>query len=182
MKRHVLLPLLAFIVLAFAASTASADPITLTSGTASTASGFGTVNLTGDNFSLNYFGEIPPGATTTILMNTVTAGSGMVTLNGTTLTIFTGTLSFNNSLLTGHVSAYSTMDDLFFGNPPVFTVDFTGGGFMSITPLLGGASQTQFTVAVPEPVTLLLFMTGLGGIAAFGRRRSAARISNEDIT
>lgn len=182
MKRLALLPLLAFIVLSFSASTANADPITLTSGTASTASGFGTVNLTGTDFSLNYFGEIPPGATTSILMNTVTAGSGMVTLNGTTSTIFVGSLSFNNSLLTGHVSAYATMDDLFFGNAPVFTVDFTGGGFIAVTPLIGGGSRTQFTVAVPEPITLLMFVTGLGGIAALRRRRSAAGIDKEDFT
>lgn len=179
MKRFALLPVLAFIVLSFSASTANADPVTLTSGTASTASGFGTVNLTGPNFSLNYFGEIPPGATTTILMNSVTAGSGMVTLNSTTTTIFIGSLNFNNSLLTGHVSAYATMDDLFFGNAPVFTVDFTGGGFMAITPLIGGGSRTQFTVAVPEPITLLMFVTGLGGFAAFSRRRAAARISTQ---
>jgi len=70
------------------------------------------------------------------------------------------------------------MDDLFFGNAPVFTVDFTGGGFMTITPLLGGGSQTQFTVAVPEPITLFMFITGLGGLAAYGRRRSVTSINN----
>lgn len=183
MKHFALLPLLAFVVLAFCANTASADPVTLTSGTAFTASGFGTVNLTGTpDFSMNYFGEIPPGATTTILMNSVTSGSGMVTFNATTSTIFIGSLSFNNSLLSGHISAYATMDDLFFGNAPVFTVDFTGGGFVSVTPLIGGGSRTQFTVAVPEPITLLMFVTGLGGIAAFRRRRSAARIENGDFT
>ena len=179
MRQLTLLPTLALIVLCFSAGAAKADTVLLTSGSASTASGFGTVNLAGTNFSLGYFGEIPPGATTTIVMNTVTAGSGSVTFGSTTSSIFTGSLSFTNSLLTGHVSAYATMDDLFFGNTPVFTVDFTGGGIMTITPLQVG-SRTQFTVVnVPEPITLLMFVSGLGGMAIFKRRRS---INNEDAT
>lgn len=172
--RQTLLPILALIVLCFSAGAANADPVTISNGTASTASGFGTVNLTGPNFSLTYFGEIPPGATTSILMNTVTAGTGMVTLGSSTSTIFIGSLSFTNSLLTGHVSAYATMEDLFFGNAPVFTVDFTAVGFVEVTPLPGSGSRTQFTaVNVPEPITLLMFATGLGGLAVFKRRRSA---------
>ncbi|HET6979204.1 MAG TPA: PEP-CTERM sorting domain-containing protein [Pyrinomonadaceae bacterium] len=174
MKQFKLLPILALIVLCFSAVAAKADPVALTTGSASTASGFGTVNLAGPDFSLSYFGEIPPGATTSFSMNTVTAGTGMVTLGGNSSSIFIGNLSFTNSLLTGHVSAYATMEDLFFGNAPVFTVDFTGGGAMSIT-----GPQTQFAVAsVPEPITLLTFGAGLGGLTLFRRRRSAA--TNQD--
>ncbi len=174
MKQLSLLPLLALMMVCFSAHAAKADPVVLTSGTAFTAGGFGTVNLVGTNFSLNYFGEIPPGATTTIQMNTVTAGSGFVSFNGLSSSIFIGSLSFSNSFVTGQVSAYSTMDDLFLGNPASFTVNFVGDGFVTITPLQIG-SRTQFTVSAPEPMSLLMFITGLGGLAALKRKRSALK-------
>jgi hypothetical protein len=173
MKQLYLFPLLVLLVLCFSARTANADTVVLTSGTASTLAGFGSVNLAGPNFSLTYFGEIPPGATTTFFMNTVTAGSGMVSFDGVSASIFTGSLSFTNSILTGNVSAYTTMEDLFFGNPAIFTVNFTGSGFMTVSAVPAMGTRRQFDVAaVPEPVTFFLLATGLGGIAALKRKRS----------
>ena len=173
MKQLYLIPVFALLVLCFSARTARADTVVLSTGTASTLAGFGSVNLSGPDFSLTYFGEIPPGATTTFFMNTVTAGSGMVTFNGISSSIFTGSLSFTNSILTGNVSAYATMEDLFFGNPALFTVTFTGSGFMTVNAIPGSGTRTQFDVAaVPEPVTFFLLATGLGGVAAFKRRKN----------
>jgi len=175
-KRLPLLTLLALSTLCLSARIARADSVVLTDGNASTSPGSATVNLLGTNFSLNYFGEIPPGVTNTIAMNSITAGFGTVTLNGVSSNIFTGSLTFTNSVLTGNVLAYATMDDLFFGNSPLFTVNFVGAGFVTVTPISGVGSSTQFVVAVPEPTTLLLLGTSFAGVIISRRRHS--KLSN----
>ena len=155
-------------------SPAHADSVTLTGGTASTLVGIGTVHLSGNNFTLNYVGELPPGATTTIGMNSVTLSLGFpnVTYAGVSSSFFSGALSFDNSLLIGSVTAYASMDDMFFKVNPLFAVNFSGAGFLTVSDV-GGFTQRQFTVApvaTPEPVTLLLLGTGLAGGAALRRR------------
>jgi hypothetical protein len=170
LKRIALLP--ALFALCLFAHDARADTVVLTSGTVTTLAGVGSVQLAGPGFSLNYLGEIPLGSPSTIGLNSVTQSFGFpfVTYNGVTATIFSGSLTFNDSLLTGNVTAYATMDDLFFRVNPLFMVDFSGPGFITVSNV-GGFTQRQFTVATPEPVTLLLFGTGLAGAAATRLRR-----------
>ncbi|MGH9945189.1 MAG: PEP-CTERM sorting domain-containing protein [Pyrinomonadaceae bacterium] len=175
LKRTSLIPALALLAVCLFAPAAHADSVTLTGGSASTLAGVGTVNLFGADFALNYTGELPPGATTNIGLNSVTQSIGFpsVTYAGVTSSFFGGSLTFNNSLLTGGLTAYATMDDMFFSINPLFTVNFSGLGFLTLTDV-GGFTQRQFTVtpvATPEPTTLLLLGAGLAGAAAFRRRR-----------
>ena len=176
MSKQTFLPALALIVIGLCAGVARADNLVLTSGSASTLGSTGTVNLFGPNFSLHYTGEISPGQV--IPMNTVTLGLGLntVSFNGINSTFFTGLVSFNNSSLTGNVTAYASMEDLFFRQNPLFSVTFEAGGFMTVTDLAGLGTERVFSVtAVPEPVTLLFFGVGFGAIAAVQRRRYSTK-------
>jgi hypothetical protein len=93
-----------------------------------------------------------------------------------TSSFFSGSLSFNDTQLSGIVTAYASMDDLFFQINPLFTVNFSGLGFLTMNDV-NGLTQRQFTVApvaTPEPATLLLLGSGLAGAAALRQRRRRA--------
>jgi hypothetical protein len=179
MIRTRLVMLVGLMILGLYAPSVYADSVVLTSGSVTTLSNVATVNLTGLNFSLNYTGDIS-GGSTSFGMNSVSLslGNPSVTFNGVTSTFFGGSLSFTSSSITGTVTAYNSMDDLFFHINPIFSVTFSGSGFITITNF-GGTSQTQFTVtatSVPEPTTLLQLFAGLssGGAILFRRRHSKA--------
>lgn len=173
MLRHSLLLAVAILLMGLSSAVVRADSVTLTGGSVSTFSGFGTVNLLANNFSLTYTGEIPPGATTAFTINSVSLAIGLpnVSYNGLESRYFNGAVSFNNSFLMGSVTAYASMEDLFFSRSPLFTVTFSGSGYITITQLPGGPTDTRFTVATPEPTTLILLGSGLLGGLGFRRRR-----------
>ena len=178
--RTKLVMLVCFMFLGLYAPSAYADSVILTGGSVTTLSTGTTVNLTGPDFSLHYAGEIPAGSTS-FGINSVTLGIGTpnVTFNGVFATFFGGSLSFTNSSLTGTVTAYNSMDDLFFHTNPIFSVTFSGSGFLTITSP-GGITQREFTVdptSVPEPTTLLQLFAGLiSGGAILLRRYRPKRI------
>ena len=173
-KRFKLSLLLGCVVLCLSARSAYADNVVLTGGSVSTVGNVATINLVGDNFSLNYSGDIP-GGSTSFGINSVTLSLGLpnTTFNGTVSNFFAGSLSFTNTSLTGSVTAYASMQDLFFHTNPLFSVTFSGTGVINVTNF-GGFSQTQFTVtptSVPEPAALLQLFAGLtsGGVLVLRR-------------
>ena len=174
-KRTCLLPALALFAVCLLAPAAHADPVVITGGTVTTISGTGRVVLSGEGFALNYFGETNPFNPLSVTINTVTLsfGSPTASFNGVTATVFSGGVTFNDSTLTGNIRAFASAEDMFFQRNPLFTIDFTGMGFLTVS-LVDGSTQRQFTVApvaTPEPLTLLMFGTGLAGVAALRRRR-----------
>jgi PEP-CTERM motif len=177
-KQTSLIPALALIIIGLCAGVARADDVVLTSGSASTLGSIGSVDLFGPNFFLHYTGEIPAGQTT-IPMNTVTLGLGLsniVSFNGIESGFFTGLVSFNDSSLTGNVTAYASMEDLFFRQNPLFSVTFDASGFLALTELPGAGTERRFSVEpVPEPTTLVFLGVGFSAIAAFRRRRSRTK-------
>ncbi len=119
-------------------------------------------------FSLSYFNSEYFGPLVTSFgFQSITQGFGTITFLGQTTQFFTGSLSFNDSLLTGQVTAFQTLEDA-FNNNALFTVTFNGAGFLGAT-----STSHTFTVATPEPVTLLLLGSGL--IAVGARARSKRR-------
>lgn len=180
-KQTSLLPALALIVIGLCAGVARADSVVLTSGSASTLGSVGSVDLLGPNFSLRYTGDVSPGQMI-IPMNTVTLGLGLtnsVSFNGIESVFFTGLVSFNDSSLTGNVTAYASMEDLFFRQNPLFSVTFDAGGFLTVTEFSVG-TERRFTVApVPEPTTLVFLGVGFSAIAAVRCRRSRANSGND---
>ena len=176
-RRFRLVLLLGLLTFGLYAPSVYADSVILTSGTVTTGSNVGTVNVAGPSFSLNYAGDIP-GSSTSFGINSVSLslGSPFVIFNGLSSTFFGGSVSFDNSSITGSVTAFSSMDDLFFHTNPLFSVTFTGTGLMTINNF-GGINQTQFAVttpaSVPEPATLLQLFAGLSGGGALLFRRYA---------
>lgn len=126
-----------------------------------------------DVFSLTYINSEHLGPLATVFsFQSITQGSGSASLNGMTSQFFTGLISFDNSSLTGSLTAFATLDDA-FANNPLFTVNFSGDGF-----LISSSSSHTFNVVapepnvvVPEPVTVLLFGSGLAGLMAVVKRR-----------
>lgn len=87
--------------------------------------------------------------------------NGFVTYQGVNTILMSGSLQFDESSINGFVIGRTT--DL---STQLFKVDFTGTGVGSI-----GRPVTTFNVATPEPVTVILFGTGLAAAALSSRRR-----------
>lgn len=150
---------------------ARADSITLTTGTVAIQVPPGLTSISISNqgsFSLSYFNSEYYGPLVTSFgFQSITQGFGTVTFHGQTTQFFTGSLSFSDSLLTGQVTAFQTLEDA-FNNNAFFTVTFNGAGFLGST-----SPSHTFTVATPEPTTMLLLGSGL--IAVGARARSKRR-------
>jgi len=174
-RRIRLLLLVGLLAFGLYAPSVYADSVTLTSGTVSVTGNIGTINIAGPNFSLHYIGDVPGGTSMGINSVSLSLVTPILIYNGSSPSFFGGSLSFTNSAISGIVTAYGSMDDLFFHTNPLFSVTFTGSGVGTISGV-GGATQTQFTVtptSVPEPATLLQLFAGLTSSGVLLFRRSA---------
>jgi hypothetical protein len=150
-------------------STARADSVTLTEGTATIQVNPGQTSLAFSQagvFSLTYLNtEFVGPLSMSLNFQSITQGFGSATLNGVTTQYFTGFLVFNNDTLSGNLSAFGSASDA-FANNPLFTVTFSGGGFLTST-----STRHVFTIATPEPATLSLLGLGATFLLSKGRRR-----------
>lgn len=162
---------LVFALLLLLPAAARADSIILTTGAVAIQVPPGQTSISISNqgtFSLSYFNSEYFGPlTTSFSFQSITQGFGTITLEGQTTQFLNGSLSFNDSLLTGQVTAFQTLEDA-FNNNAWFTVTFDGAGFLA-----SSSTSHTFTVATPEPTTLLLLGSGL--IAVGARARSKRR-------
>jgi hypothetical protein len=186
----------AFICLG-SAVTAKADPVTFSTTGVFSVSGTNVVNFTNANgtTTLTFNGttdsvNTPAGAqfgditvTTTVPANqTGPAVGGNFTLNffqvspagtGSLVGTLNGTLGFNTGIATLTFATTSiNIGGFTYTVNPVYTIA------LPVTGVGGGAGTGTTTIqgtvvggAVPEPMTMLLFGTGLAGVAAKVRRR-----------
>ena len=170
---------LAFVIVCPAAS--RADSVILNTGSVSVQVPPGQTSLSIGNsgtFSLNYFNSEYFGPlVTTFNFQSITQGFGNVTFQGQSVQFFTGSVSLDNSVLTGQVTGFQTLLDA-INNNPLFTVTFTGNGVLEST-----STSRTFTVTgpvaapTPEPTTLLLLGAGMIAVGARASRNQASRRS-----
>lgn len=169
---------LAFVLLFPAAS--RADSVVLSAGSVSVLvpPGQTSISISGGTFSLSYFNSEYFGPlVTTFSFQSITQGSGLVSFQGQSAQFFTGSVSFDNSFLTGQVTAFQTLQDA-SNNNPLFSLTFSGEGFSA-----SSLSSRTFTVATPEPTTLFLLGSGLAAasIRARRKRKRVNALSTEDL-
>ena len=155
---------------------AHADPLILTSGSISqfTSPGFwsNSGNASGPNVSFSGaasfncdIGPCPPENILSSLLRP-NAGGGSATIDGVTHNAVLITFSFTDTMVTGVINVFADRN-VPPGTPPLFSVEFVGQGFLTITtnPQFG-STLTVFTItSVPEPASLFLIGLGVSGLA-----------------
>ena len=159
---------------------ANADPLTLTAGSFSTFrtsvhwSNHGTasgpnVTLTGGSaFDCGGIGPCGDPSTSGFLSSLFrpNALGGTVTIDGVTYNAVVITFGFTDTTITGTINVFADRN-VPPGTPPLFSMDFVGQGFVTVTtnPTFG-STLTVFTVTnVPEPASLFLIVLGVSGLA-----------------
>lgn len=159
---------------------ANADPLTLTAGSFSTfrtsaawsnqgtASGLNFSFTGGSGFDCGAFGNCGDPSTSGFLSSLfrANANGGTFIIDGVTHNAVVITFGFNDTTITGTINVFADRN-VPPGTPPLFSLDFVGQGFVTVTtnPTFG-STLTRFTVvATPEPASLLLIALGVSGLA-----------------
>jgi len=155
---------------------AHADPLTLTSGSFTTFTSPGAWSnqgsASGPNVSFSGaagnncdIGPICPPSNILSSLLRPNAGGGTLTLDGVTYNAFVISFSFTDTTITGVINVFADRN-VPPGTPPLFSMDFVGQGFVTVTTNpTAGSTLTVFTIATPEPASLLLIGLGVGGLA-----------------
>ena len=169
---------------------AHADPLTLTTGSFSTfrspAHWSNQGNASGPNVSLSGSAAFdcggigpcgdPSGTGFLSSLFRPNAGGGSVTIDGVTYNAVVITFSFTDTTITGVINVFADRN-VPPGTPPLFSMDFVGQGFVTVTtnPTIG-STLSVFTVATPEPASLFLIGLGVTGLAVKLKRSRKLRI------
>ena len=165
----------------------NADPLTLTSGSFVTtrSSGFftNTGQASGPNVSFSggrtAFECNPPsggcpspneGFLSTLIRPNA-GNSGTLVIDGVTYNAFVISFGFNDTTVTGLINVFADRN-VPPGTAPLFSMEFVGQGFLtSFVDPQSGITTTQFTIATPEPGSLVLIGIGVSGLVFRLKRR-----------